>query len=162
MPVDYSAKSVADLQTMLRNHEAKGKTDSDSYRAALAQLAARVTKGLSFDRTVAVIAEAAQKGEFVSYKALAEASGVKWNTANVGMSKHLLEVCEYSHRKGWPLLSAIVVSKDHVADGGMDRSTLAGFCKCARALDYVVDDEGAFLRHQQRDVFQAAGEGRLG
>ena len=74
-----------------------------------------------------IIAEAARNRQFISYKTVAVQSGVKWNSANVAMPKHLLAVSEYGHRKGLPMLSAIVVSQSHVADGGMDAPTLEGF-----------------------------------
>ncbi len=92
---------------------------------------------------------------------MAVQSGVKWNSANVAMPKHLLAVSEYGHRKGLPMLSAIVVSQSHAQDGGMDEATLEGFCKAANALHYEVADPGEFLREQQAAVFSAAEEGRF-
>ena len=161
MAVDLSAKSVDALKTILTNHEIAGKTTAASFKAALAELGKRTTAGLSLDRTLEIIAEAARNRQFVTYKTVAVESGVKFNTASMAMSKHLLAVCEYGHRKGLPMLSAIVVSQNHASDGGMDAATLEGFCKAAAALNYQVADPAAFLKEQQAAVFAAAEEGRI-
>ena len=161
MAVDLAAKSVDALKTILKNHEVSGKTGAASFKAALAELGKRTTSGLSLDRTVEIIAEAARNRQFITYKTVALQSGVKWNSANVTMPKHLLAVSEYGHRKGLPMLSAIVVSQSHVADGGMDGATLEGFCKAASALKYEIADPAAFLKEQQAAVFSAAEEGRI-
>ena len=161
MAVDLPSKTVAELETILRNHETAGKTNAPSFKAALAELGARKTASLSLDRTVEIIGEAARRRQFIPYRQVAEQNGVEWSKANVAMRKHLLAVCEYGHRKGLPMLSAIVVSQNHVADGGMDEPTLTGFCKAARALKLEVADPAAFLKQQQAEVFTAAAEGRF-
>ena len=161
MAVDLASKTVAELETILRNHEAAGKTHAASFKAALAELGGRKTASLSLDRTVEIISEAARRRQFIAYKDVAEQSGAEWNKANVAMRKHLLAVSEYGHRKGLPMLSAIVVSQNHVVDGGMDEPMLDGFCKAARALKLDVEDPAAFLKAQQAEVFTAAAEGRF-
>ena len=161
MAVDLPAKTVAELEMILRNHETAGKTGAASFKAAMAELGRRKTASLSLDRTVEIIGEAARRRQFIAYKDIAEQSGVVWNKANVAMRKHLLAVCTYGHRKGLPMLSAIVVSQNHVADGGMDPPTLDGFCKAARTLKLDVADPVAFLKQQQAEVFTAAAEGRF-
>jgi hypothetical protein len=57
---------------------------------------------------------------------------------------------------GWPMLSAIVVSKPNVATGEMEPDTLKGFVRAAKGLGYVVTDESHFLREQQELVFRWA------
>ena len=161
MSVDLSTKTLDALKTILTNHETKGKTTVPSYKAALAELGKRVTSGLSLDRTVAIIAEAAARREFLTYKMVAAQSGVKFTSARVAMSKHLLAVCQHAHRKGLPMLSAIVVSQEHAVDGGMDEATLAGFCKAASALKIEVSDPAAFLKEQQEAVFAAGEAGKI-
>lgn len=161
MPVDLASKTIEALRTILANHEAAGKTSAPSFKAALAELGKRTTSGLSLDRTLGIIAEAARNRHFITYKKVAEESGVKFANARATMPKHLLAVCEYGHRKGLPMLSAIVVSQGHVQDGGMDEPTLEGFCKAAVALNYDVSDPPAFLKEQQAAVFSAAEQGRL-
>lgn len=69
---------------------------------------------------------------------------------------HLWNLVEYDYRKGWPMLSAIVVNKPNVESGRMEPETLKGFVEAARALGYPVTDEEVFLREQQRLVFEWA------
>jgi hypothetical protein len=161
MAVDLAGKSIDALKTILRNHEVAGKTGAPSFKAALAELGKRTTAGLTLDGTLGMIVAAAREGVFISYKTIALQSGVKPSNLNVSMPKHLLAVCEYGHRKGLPMISSIVVSQSHVADGGMDPATLEGFCKCAATLNYVVEDPEAFLKEQQAAVFKAAQDGRM-
>lgn len=162
MAVDLTAKSVDALTTILKNHESAGKTDAPSFKAALAELGKRTKAGLSLDRTVEIIIAAAKAGHFITYKTVATESGVKWNSANVTMPKHLLAVSEHGHRKGWPMLSAIVMTQSHQADGLMDPSTLEGFTKAAITLGHEVIDPVQFLKDQQAAVFAAAKAGKLG
>ena len=161
MAVDLAGKSIDALKTILHNHEVAKKTNTESYRAALAELGSRTTSGLTLDGTLAIIVAAARSGQFISYKDVAVQSGVKAGNVRITMPKHLAAVCEHGHRKGMPLLSAIVVSQDHVKDGRMDKPTLDGFCKCAAALNYQVGDPAEFLQQQQAAVFAAAKDGRL-
>ena len=144
-----------------RPHSPPGKPGAASFKAAMAELGRRKTASLSLDRTVEIIGEAARRRQFIAYKDIAEQSGITWNKANVAMRKHLLAVCEYGHRKGLPMLSAIVVGQNHVTDGGMDQPALDGFCKAARTLKLDVTDPAAFLKQQQSEVFTAAAEGRF-
>ena len=76
------------------------------------------------------------------------------------MNPHLFALLNYSHGKGWPLLSAIVVNKKHVDSGQMEPSTIKGFVEAARELGYTVTDEEAFVKEQQNRVFEwAKGNG---
>ena len=61
-------------------------------------------------------------------------------------------------RRGWPMLSAVVVNKPNVATGEMDPDKLDGFVTAARALGYTVDDAMVFLKEQQQRVFEWAQE----
>ena len=70
------------------------------------------------------------------------------------MPKHLGNLCEYAHRKGWPLLSSVIVNKENLRTGELEPQSLDGFIKAARELGYLVTDEIAFLRDQQRRVFE--------
>ena len=56
----------------------------------------------------------------VSYKDLADASGVEWSKVRYSINQHLGSLVEYAHRKDWPMLSAIVVNKPNVASGSME------------------------------------------
>jgi hypothetical protein len=159
--INMASKTLDELKTLIANHERLGKTDSDRYRAAAAELAGRTSADLSLDKTVAVIKAAAQRGTFISYKDVADGNGAAANRVQFRIAKHLLEVSRHAHKLGWPMISAIVVNKMHVVDGKMEPKTLAGFCECARSMDLEVGDEAAFLKSQQQAVFLAAKEGRL-
>jgi hypothetical protein len=80
-------------------------------------------------------------------------SGVDWGQAHYAIGGHLWDLVEYAHRKGWPMLSAIVVNKPNVDSGRMELKTLKGFIGAARQLGYVITSEEAFLREQQARVF---------
>ncbi len=161
MAIDLKSKSVKDLKTIVENHERSAKTAAPSYGAAKAELARREAGTLAIDTTVDIIASYAKRRAFLSYKDIADASGAIWNKVNHAMTKHLLAVSEHAHGQGWPMLSAIVVNKQHMADGLMEPPTLKGFCECARGLGLEVEDEAAFLKAQQKAVFDAARQGKL-
>jgi hypothetical protein len=160
--IDLSAKTVDELKTIIANHEKLGKVKAPRYLAAGVELAGRSAGNLSMDKTVGIITEAAKAGVFLGYKDVADKSGAVWAKVHYAMTKHLLDVSRHAHRLGLPMLSAIVVNKQHVASGVMEPETLAGFCNCARGLGFEIDDEAAFLKTQQAAVFEAAKEGRLG
>ena len=69
------------------------------------------------------------------------------------MNSHLWVLIDYAKRRGWPMLSAIIVNKQHVGYGSMEGPTLAGFVEAARALGYNVIDGPTFLREQQELCF---------
>ena len=159
--INMASKSPDELKTLIANHERIGKTDTERYHQAVAELATRNSGELTLEKTVAAITVAAKRGIYISYKDVADANGAAANRVQFRIAKHLLEVSRHAHRMGLPMISAIVVNKLHVTDGKMEPKTLAGFCACARGLDIEVGDEAAFLQTQQRAVFLAAKEGRL-
>lgn len=69
------------------------------------------------------------------------------------MGDHLTRLCEYAHRRGWPLLSAIVVNEDNVGSGNLKPDSLAGFVSVARELGFPVLEPHQFLREEQQRVF---------
>jgi hypothetical protein len=148
------------LKNIIDNHRRKGVTDSSVYIAALAEQARRKGHGLDFDKSFAVIRRAAEQGRFVSYKELADASGADWNRVHHAIGSHLWLLVEYAHRKGWPMLSTIVVNKHNVGTGEMEPGTLKGFIAAARDLQLSVTDERSFLREQQDQVFAWASGSR--
>jgi len=80
--------------------------------------------------------------------------GVEWNRVHYSMGKHLWSLVEYAHRKGWPMLSAVVVNQQNVAIGRMEPATLKGFIAAARELGFSITDEEGFPREEQRRVFE--------
>jgi len=158
-PKDVDVVALADqqLKALIDNHRQKAATDRAVYINALAEHARRTGHGLDFDKSFDVIRRAAAESRFVSYKELADASGANWNRVHYSIGHHLWSLVEYAHRKGWPMLSAIVVNKDNVDTGDMEPETLRGFLVAARQLGFSITDEQAFLREQQRHVFEWAG-----
>jgi len=154
--IDVAKLSNQQLKNIIANHRKKGATDHALYIEALEEEARRTGKGLEFNKSFELIRRAAQQGRFVSYKELAVASGSDWKQVHYAIGKHLWSLVEYAHRKGWPMLSAIVVNQGNVATGSMEPETLKGFIAAARDLGFSVTDEEAFLREQQRRVFEWA------
>jgi hypothetical protein len=159
MAIDVAALSIGQLENLIENHRKKNATTSPLYIDALRELERRRGKGLDFDKSLSIIFQAAKEGRFLSYKELADASGVQWNQVHYAISEHLWHLVEYSHLKHGVLLSAIVVNKPNIGSGRMEPDTLKGFIIAARLLDYPVTDEEAFLKEQQSRVFAWAKEG---
>lgn len=159
MARDIAEHSDAELANLIENHRRLERTQAPLYLAALAESERRRGRGLNFDDTLRAIRTAAGQRRFVSYIAIAQESGTAWAKVHWQIGDHLTRLCEYAHRQGWPLLSAIVVNADNLATGDLDPKSLAGFVAVARSLGRVVTDESAFLRAEQQRVFAwATGE----
>lgn len=144
------------LANLIANYKRLGKVDDATYLDAMSEMARRKGGGLDFDKTFQAVIKAAKERRFLSYKQLADESGVEWSRVRYAANQHLGDLIEYAHRRGWPLLSAIIVNQQHLEDGRMEPSTLKGFCEAARLLGYTVVDEDAFLKDQQNRVFDWA------
>jgi 5-methylcytosine-specific restriction protein B len=126
--------------------------------AALLKTLHGVKRGLlDAEKVYGAILAAARRKSFVSYGDLAEASGVPWRKAHHPMSLLLDRLTYLAHLRGWPILSAIVVSKDERATGRFTETGLQGFLSAARAVGLDAgDDLEAFARDQQSKVFEWA------
>ncbi|MEQ8701230.1 MAG: hypothetical protein RLT05_32295 [Bauldia litoralis] len=162
MVIDVKALSKEQLRNLVDNHRKKNATNLTIYSDALAELERREGKGLDFDKSYEVILKAARERRFISYKDLADASGADWQAVHYSVGKHLGSLVEYAHRRGWPMLSAIVVNRPNVATGRMEPDALRGFVGIARELDIPVVNEEEFLKDQQRAVFDWAASLPLG
>lgn len=150
---DVTTYSDQELQNVIDNHRRHGATGAPLYQQALEEQALRKGKGLDFDRSLAAIRHAAIEGRFMSYGELAKASGEDWNKVRYALNEHLFHLVEFAHRRGWPLLSAIVVNQNNLKTGDLEPSSLRGFVAAARLLQIPVTDEKTFLREQQEKVF---------
>ena len=159
MPIDPNALSDNELDNLIANYGRRGVHDA-IYISALSIKAKRKGKGLDFEKTMNAIGEAASKGRFIGYGELAEASGADWTKVRYAIGPHLDDLVEYCHRRGWPLLSAIVVNKPNVKTGELEADSLKGFVAGARSAGIPVTDDYAFLRGQQSKVFEWAGSAR--
>jgi hypothetical protein len=153
MAIDLLKLDKVGLKNLIDNHRKNDATDKPLYLEAIGEYERRFGNGLDFDKTMRIVREAARAGNFLSYKDVADASGAKWNVIHHTIGKHLGGLVEYAHKKGWPLLSAIIVNKPNVEIGKMDPAALKGFIQAARELGYPVTDEEAFLKEMQNRVF---------
>jgi len=159
MILDFSNKGIGDLENLVRNYRSHGKTESDDYIAALRELELRRGKGLDLQKTLDLVIQAAKAHRFVPYKDVAEVNGFEWAKIHYQIGSHLGTLCEYAHRKGLPLLSAIVVNAGGVESGEMKPESRAGFLEAARRLGFVISDEERFVRDEQAKVFSWASGG---
>lgn len=111
---------------------------------------------LDINKTYAAILSAAKQKRFISYGDLAEASNVPWSQARRPMPQQLGRLATIAHKRGWPLLSSIVVNKENLQSGHIDGTALEGFLSAARMVGLAVDDPPAFVRNQQQQVFDWA------
>jgi hypothetical protein len=142
------------LKNLINNHQKKRATDQPLYAVAVKEMHRRHGGGLDIDRSVAYLNAAASMRRFVSYGELAEANGAVWDKVRYPMNAHLWALVCLAKSKGWPMLSAMIVNKQNLATGMMERDTLAGFVKAAADLGYEVSDDEAFLREQQEACFR--------
>ena len=151
---DFSKLSDVQLQSYIGYHHRKNAPATPDFLAALEERERRQGSGLDFRKTFEIVSKAASAGRYVSYREVADFSGLAWKTAQRLMPKHLVNLCEYAHRKGWPLLSSVIVSKENLSTGELEPQSLDGFIQAARRLGYLVTDDIGFLRDQQRRVFE--------
>jgi hypothetical protein len=154
--IDPSTKSLAELERMIMRYQAQGMTSEPQYLAYVEEHARRAAPGMSVDVSIEAMRQSALRGQFISYGEIAAANNKTWNEVRLLMPKHLDQVLWIAHQRGWPLITAIVVNKQHVDTGAMEESSLSGFIEGARRLKIVVTDELAFLKEQQQATFRWA------
>lgn len=159
MPANPKEMTTERLRIFIDNHRRSAKIKEPLCIEAMNELDQRLSQGLKFQTSFRIIRAAAKEGRFICYKDLADASGVDWGAAHYAINDHLWRLVEFAALKGWPMLSAVVVNKPNVDSGRMKPDTLKGFIQAARELghDDIVDEE-AFLRDQQKRVFDWAQE----
>ncbi|RUU07490.1 hypothetical protein EOD08_38345, partial [Mesorhizobium sp. M6A.T.Ca.TU.002.02.2.1] len=109
---------------------------------------------LDINKSYKAILVAARQGRFVTYGEVAAASGMEWKKARRPLPLQLDQLVFVSHERGWPLISAIVVSKENVETGRLEGESLAGFMAAVAKVGLTVDDPQAFLHEQQKAVFE--------
>lgn len=149
----YSLDQLESLTTNFRREHRESDAISSEILVARERL-----KGpsLDFQTTLAVIRRAAAARRFLSYKQIADGSGADWSKVHRQMGDHLTRLCEYAYRRGWPLISAIVVNGENVESGSLKPDSLAGFVSVARELGLSIMEPDKFLREEQQRVFQWA------
>lgn len=153
------AKTDAEIDAWISNHETKGQTKSELYSALIEERNRRHGHGLSVAKSIDALIAAARENRFISYGELAEANGVSWTKARHRMNGkhgHLDDLLAYCHSKDLPLLTAIVVQKGKLATGEMDQFTLDGFIEGVERLGVPVLDPVSFLEECQNQCFSWA------
>jgi hypothetical protein len=162
MAVDLEAKTTKELETIVANCQRLKRTGDARCLAASKILQDRRNGDYNMEKTVATILDHGQRGRFLSYRDVASASGLEWGNVFRQISPHLDAVCSYSHGKGWPLLTAIVVSHQNLASGEMTVANRKGFLEAAKGAGRNVDIEDvAFVKREQQRVFDWCRTERL-
>ncbi|TGQ04499.1 AAA family ATPase [Mesorhizobium sp. M2E.F.Ca.ET.219.01.1.1] len=111
---------------------------------------------LDINKSYKAILDGARQGRFVSYGEVAAASGLAWKKARRPLPLQLDQLVVISRERGWPLISAIVVSKDNVETGRLEGESLSGFMAAVKKVGLTVDDPHRFVQEQQQAVFEWA------
>ncbi|MER8691914.1 hypothetical protein NKI77_18130 [Mesorhizobium opportunistum] len=148
--------SLEQLENLVVNYRREGRESDPIFPDILAARERLKSPALDFQTTLAVIRRAAAAGRFLPYKQIADESGADWSKVHWQMGGHLTRLCEYAHRRGWPLISAIVVNGENVESGSLRPESLAGFVSVARELGLSVLEPDEFLRDEQQRVFRWA------
>jgi hypothetical protein len=162
MAVDLEAKTTKELATIVANCQRLKRTADPRCLAASKILQDRRNGDYNMEKTVATILAHGQRGRFLSYRDVAIASGLEWGNVFRQINLHLDAVCSYSHGKGWPLLTAIVVSHGNLGSGEMTVANRKGFLDAAKGAGRNVDIEDvAFVKREQQRVFDWCRTERL-
>jgi hypothetical protein len=154
MAVDLDSKATKDLETIVANCVRLNRTGDPVFAAANAILETRRTGEYNMEKTIAAIRKHGVLRSFMTYKDVADASGLNWVKSRRGVGPHLDAVSVYTTEKGWPLLTSIVVHKDKISTGEMTRENLKGFLNGVQAAGQEVDIEGVdFMKREQQRVF---------
>lgn len=153
--MDLSAKSDRELQIWIENHEAKSAQSTPLYSQLIGERLrrARATQLLDLERSLAHLKEAAVRQTCTTYGDLATASGIEWSRARHQMNGthgHLDRLLDLCRLQELPLLTAICVNRQRLAEGELGDDALDGFAAGAQRLGYTVADAREF-HHKCRD-----------
>lgn len=154
-------KTDPEIESWIKNHEDAGKTQEPLYFDLLEERVrrAQLKHKLDFDLSLEHLKQAAVAQNCTSYGDLAKASGVDWSKARHqmnGPNGHLDRLLDICHARGLPMLTAICVNQQNVADGNLGEEALTGFISAGRRLGLAVNDPVEFHR-QCRDECWAWG-----
>lgn len=116
---------------------------------------------LDLEKTYAAILAAAREHRFISYGDIAGASAVPWPRARRLGPNHLGRLVTLAHERGWPMPSAIIVSKENLETGVLDGAARNGFLAAAREVGLEITDAESFVREQQRKIFEGVKKPHL-
>jgi hypothetical protein len=154
MAVDLESKATKDLETIVANCVRLGRTANPLFAAASEILESRKTGEYNMEKTIATICRQGRLRSFLSYKDVADASGLNWVKSRRGVGPHLDALSVHCNDKGWPLLTSIVVHKDKLETGEMNEVNRKGFLASVHAAGRDIDiDDDAFIKREQQRVF---------
>ena len=153
VPPTPADMSISSLDREIANYDRLNMTAAPRYSDLLRERGER--GGLKFNITLELIQKAARERRFLSYGEVALANGVEWQTAYRQIARHLGDLVSWSHKRGLPMISAIIVDKPNISSGAMEDSALRGFINAAKRLGaFEGGDERAFLKDEQKEVFR--------
>ena len=156
---DLSGKSDKEIERWIKNHEDRNQQSQSLYRDLLEERARRAQSKqlLNLERSLDRLKAAAIRQECTSYGDLAKASDIEWSQARQqmnGATGHLDRLVDLCHARGLPLLTAICVNQDRVAQGKLGPKALAGFVAAARRLGIRVTDPREFHRESRDECWR--------
>jgi len=154
-------KSDADIDQWITNHERAGKTRAPLFQELIVERNRGHGRGLDITTSIAAMTKSARENRYISYGDLAASNGLTWTKARPlmnGSHGHLDDLLAYCHSHEMPLLTAIVVGKNHLDTGDMDKDTIEGFVAGIRRLGVSVADPVEFLKQCQSDCFEWAAK----
>lgn len=111
---------------------------------------------LDLQKTYSAILKAARARRFISYGDIAKANGADWQKVRRPINRHLGELVAQAVKRGWPMLSAIVVNQQSLETGLLEGTARDGFLAAARESGLKIDDPDAFVKSQQQALFDWA------
>ena len=154
-------KSDADIDQWITNHERAGKTRAPLFQELIVERNRRHGKGLDISTSIAAMTRSARESRYISYGDLAASNGMTWSKARPLMSgkhSHMDDLLAYCHSHEMPLLTSIVVGRDHIDTGEMDEETIDGFVAGIRRLGVSVSEPVEFLKQCQSECFEWAAK----
>ena len=100
------------------------------------------------------IVQQARRNSFVSYSQLAQQLGRDWNQVRFNLNNYLGNLLKICKERNWPAFSAIIVNKNDINTGKMEKSALAGFESGALDAGYEFDNVEEFLEEQRQFMFE--------
>lgn len=154
--IDPKTLSDDRLASLIENYRTHNATDRPEYRSFIEEHNRRFGGDFDLRRTIDFVLRRARERRFSSYGEIAELHGADWSKVRHQMPHHLWDVVLWARSHGLPMLSAVIVNKQHVESGDMEPETLRGFIRAAQELGYEIGDWHSFLREQQQECFAVA------
>ena len=151
-------KNLSDdrLESLIENYRTHNAIDRPKYRSFTEERNRRCGGDFGLHKIIEFVLGRARERRFSSYGEIAELHGADWSKVRHVMPHHLWDVVRWARSRGLPMLSAVIVNKQHVQSGDIEPETLTGFIGAAQELGYEVDDWHSFLREQQQECFAVA------